>query len=85
MPYLLPPNDRCATALLTSLDGVLNSVVASLVHLWLEIKVDKLSLLRCPLSVGVSVENQLVASCISDLSSGVRECTIGAPLNVVAC
>lgn len=45
------------TCLLASLDSVVDGVVTSLPNLWLEVQVDQLSLLGCPLAIGVSVVN----------------------------
>lgn len=73
------PND-----LLASLDSVLDSVVAGLPDLGLEVKVDKLALLRGPLAIGVAVEDQLITASIADFDGGVREGAVGVPFDVVA-
>ena len=76
---------RCYATLLASLHLVLHSLVSLPCDLRLEVNVDKLALLWRPLAIGIAVVDQLAASCISDFSSGVRERTLGGPLNVVAC
>jgi hypothetical protein len=43
-----------------------------------------LALLRSPLSVRVSVIDNLIASGIPDLERGVRECSLGRPAKLVA-
>lgn len=60
-------------SLLASLDLVLDSVVASLPDLGLEVKVDQFALLWRPFAVGVTVVDQLAAASIPNLECGVRE------------
>lgn len=71
--------------LLASLDLVLDSLVACSNNLGLEVEVHKLAFLGSPLAVRVPVEDQLAGSSVAHLGSGVGQCTLGRPLNLVAC
>jgi len=62
----------------------MNSVIASLPDLGLEVEVDELVLLGLPLAVAVTVEDQLAAAGIPDLDGGVGNGALGVPLDVVA-
>jgi hypothetical protein len=70
--------------LLALLDLVLDSVIASLPDLGLEVKVNELVLLGLPFAVGVAVVYHLTAAGVTDLDSGVGKGTVGCPLELVA-
>ena len=80
-----PPAPSVSNALLASLHHVVNGIVALLRDLRLEVEVHELALLGRPLSIGISVEDDLIATCITDLGCCVAEHTICGPLDLVAC
>ena len=44
-----------------------------------------LSFLGCPLSIRIPIINQFIAACISYFDRGVAQCSLSAPLDLVAC
>lgn len=66
------------------LDLVLNSVIASLPDLGLEVKIDELALLGSPIAVGIAVVDNLVASSVADFNSGVGESSLSRPRDGIA-
>lgn len=65
-------------------DLVVYRIIARLPHLGLEIQVDELILVRCPLAVRVAIVDNLAAAGVTHLDRRVRERPLGAPLEVVA-
>lgn len=71
-------------ALGTLLHLVFNGVVASLPDLGLEVEIDKLALLGSPITVGIAVVDDLVASGIADFNGGVGESSLSRPRDGIA-
>lgn len=86
-PYLAGVSLKARPPQASSLAGcdlVVDSIIARLPHLGLEVQINQFPLLRGPLSVCVPVVDHFVASSITDLDRGVGQCAFGAPFNIVA-
>lgn len=68
-------SDLLILLLLAFSDAIRNSRVPCFWNFGLEIHVDELPFLGCPIPVGVSIRHNLRRLHVFDLSGGVRECS----------
>lgn len=62
---------------------ILDGIVTGLPNLGLEVEIDQLILFGVPLSIGITVINDLAAASITNLDSGVGDGSICSPLNAI--
>ena len=71
-------------SLLASLHSILYGIISRLPNPRLKIQVNKFSFLRSPLSICISIVDQLIWSRISHFSRGVRQLPFRLPFNFIA-